>query len=182
MGKIVQYGVWISPKLVSTKNTTLFEILLTISGMLCWKKFQELWSWASHSVENKTIYDFPEFHYSLALTAFLCAIPAKLTSSPSNKPYFEIHYGRNSKMICIHYLLFISPNSQYGMTQQNLFFCVFIDVEGRFASFLSYPGILELLSNRYISFLFGYVFQFKNILLRIVLQNLDLVQHNFIAC
>ena len=167
MGKIVQYGVWISPKLVSTKNTTLFEILFTISGMLCSKKFQEPLSLASHSVENKTIYDFPEFHYSLALTALLClfkvyfkcvnAIPAKLTSSPSNKPYFEIHYGRNSKMICIHYLLFISPNSQYGMTQQNLFFCVFIDDEGRFASFLSYPGIiLELLSNRYISFLFGY--------------------------
>ena len=46
-----------------------------------------------------------------------------------------------------HYLLFISPNFQYGMTQ-NLFFCVFDD-EGRFASFLSYPGILELLSNSY---------------------------------
>ena len=56
MGKIVQYGVWISPKLVSTKNTTLFEILFTISGMLCSKKFQEPLSLASYFWESNNIW------------------------------------------------------------------------------------------------------------------------------
>ena len=149
--------------------------------MLCSKKFQEPLSLASYCWESNNIWLpgitlFLSFNsvfvfFKIYLATVLSLLTPFLQNSSSNKPYFEIHYERNNK-ICIHttcYLLARISNMEWRKTCFSVFLMMKADLRHSFHT-RAYWNFCQ------IAIIFILLFQYKNTLLRIVL-NLGLVQH-----